>query len=133
MAFVNRKHLSMGNSNPSLDLSHTDSELESQTNVPLSDVTVRHWQFSDLVLDLFEMVESKADLSRPCLDCLGSVLLCSGRSLPKDLVLRTKEGYPLSLVSSRETMGYYANPKDSDLNEVVKTLVTESSDIFNVA
>ena len=91
MAFVNRKHLSMGNSNPSLDLSHTDSELESQTNVPLSDVTVRHWQFSDLVLDLFERVESKADLSRPCSDCPGSVLLLRTISFPKDPLLRTNE------------------------------------------
>ena len=120
-------------SDPSLDLSKTVPDVESETDMPLSDVTSGHWQFSDLVLDVFERVESKADLSRPCLDCLGSVLLCSGRSLPKDLVLRTKEGYPLSLVSRRETMGYYANPKDSGLNEVVKTLVTESSEIFNVA
>ena len=119
-------------SDPSLDLSKTVPDVESETDMPLSDVTSGHWQFSDLVLHLFERVESKADLSRPCLDCLGSVLLCSGRSLPKDLLLRTKEGYPLSLVSSR-TMGYYANAKDSDLNEVVKTLVTESSEIFNVA
>ena len=133
-AFATFKHLkSVRISDPSLDLSKTVPNMESETDMPLSDVTYRHCQLSDFVLYLFERVESKADLSRPCLDCLGSVLLCSGRSLPKDLVLRTKEGYPLSLVSSRETMGYYANPKDSGLNEVVKSLVTESSEIFNVA
>ena len=133
-AFATFKHLkSVRISDPSLDLSKTVPDMESETDMPLSDVTYRHWQFSDFVLYLFERVESKADLSRPCLDCLGSVLLCSGRSLPKDLLLRTKEGIPLSLVSSGKTMGYYANRKDSDLNEVFKTLVTESSEIFNVA
>ena len=133
-AFATFKHLkSVRISDPSLDLSKTVPDMESETDMPLSDVTYRHWQLSDFVLYLFERVESKADLSRPCLDCLGSVLLYSGRSLPKDLLLRTKEGIPLSLVSSGKTMGYYANRKDSDLNEVFKTLVTESSEIFNVA
>ena len=134
-AFAAFRHLnSVRISDPSLDLSKTVPDVESETDMPLSDVTDRHWKFSDLVLDLFDKVESKADLSRPCLDCLGSVLLCSGRSLPEDLLLRTKEGNPLSLVSGK-TMGYYANPKDSvlTLNKVVKMLVTESSEIFNVA
>ena len=132
-ALATFRHLkSVRISDPSLDLSKTVPDVESETDIPLSDVTDRHEEFSDLVLDLFEIVESKADLSRPCLDCLGSVLLCSSRSLPKDLLLGTKEGDPLSLVS-KETMRYYANPKHSDLNEVVKTLVTESSEIFNVA
>ena len=133
-AFATFRHLkSVRISDPSLDMSQTVPDIESETDVPLSNVTDRQWQFSNLVLDLFERVESKADLSRPCLDCLGSVLLlCSERSPPKDLLLRIKEGNPPSLVSEG-TMGYYENPKDSDLNEVVKTLVTESSEIFNVA
>ena len=133
-AFATFKHLkSVRISDPSLDLSKTVPDVESETDMPLSDVTYPHLQFSHLVLDLFEEVDSKADLSRPCLDCLGSVLLCSGRSLPKDHLLRTKEGDPLSLVSSGKTMGYYANREDSDLNEVFKTLVSESSEIFIVA
>ena len=134
-AFATFRHLkSVRISDPSLDLSQTVPDVESETDVPLSDVTDRHWQFSDLVLDLFEMVESKADLSRPCLDCLGNVLLCSERSLPKDLLLRTKEAKLLSLVSG-QPKGYYVNPTDSvlTLNEVVKMLVTESAEIFRVA
>ena len=134
-AFATFRHLkSVRISDPSLDLSQTVPDVESETDVPLSDVTDRHWQFSDLVLDLFEMVESKADLSRPCLDCLGSVLLCSKRSLPKDLLFRTKEANPLFLVSGQPE-GYYVNPTDSvlTLNEVVKMLVTESAEIFRVA
>ena len=134
-AFATFRHLkSVRLSDPSLDLSQTVPDVESETDMPLSDVTDRHWQFSDLVLDLFEMVESKADLSRPVLDCLGNVLLCSTRSLPKDLLLRTKEANPLSLVF-RKPKGYYVNPTDSvfTLNEVVKMLVTESAEIFKVA
>ena len=134
-AFATFRHLkSVRISDPSLDLSKTVPDVESETDVPLSDVTYRHWQFSDLVLDLFEGVESKADLSRPCLDCLGSVLLlCSERSPPKDLLLRTKGGNPLSLVCGK-TRGF-GNPINSvlTLNKVVKMLVTESPEIFNVA
>ena len=121
-------------SDPSLDLSKTVPDVESETEAPLSDVTERQCQFSDLVLDLFERVEPKADLSRPCFDCLGSVLLCSKRLLPKDLLLRAKEANSLSLVSGK-TRGYFVKAKESILilNEMVKMLVTESAEILIVA
>ena len=86
-------------SDPSLDLSKTVPDVESETDAPLSDITERQWQFSDLVLDLFDKVESKADLSKPCLDCLGSVLpLFSDISFPENLLLQAKEAKSLSLV-----------------------------------
>ena len=136
-AFEVFRHLkSVRISDPSLDLSKTVPDVESETDAPLSDVTERQWQFSDLVLDLFERVEPKADLSRPCLDCLGSVLLlCSERSLPKDLLLRTKEANPLSLVCEETRFSYLDSMKDSvlTLNKMVKMLVTDSSEILNVA
>ena len=119
-------------SDPSLDLSQTAPNLESETDVPLSDVTYRHWQFSDLVLDLFEKVESKADLSRPCLDCLGNVLLFSERTLLKDLLLRTKEANPLSLVSTPTWLSS-VNPLNYSfltMNKVFEMLVTKNSEIF---
>ena len=136
-AFATFKHLkSVRISDPSLDLSKTVPDVENETDAPLSDVTERQWQFSDLVLDLFERVESKADLSRPCLDCLGSVLLLRARrSFPEDLLLRTKEANPLSLVFGK-TSGFFINPTDSVLtlnNEVVKMLVTDGSENLNVA
>ena len=136
-AFATFKHLkSVRISDPSLDLSKTVPDVENETDAPLSDVTERQWQFSDLVLDLFERVESKADLSRPCLDCLGSVLLLRARrSFPEDLLLRTKEANPLSLVFGK-TSGFFINPTDSVLtlnNEVVKMLVTDGSENLIVA
>ena len=136
-AFAVYRHLkSVRDSDSSLDLSKTVPDVKSETDEPLSDVTERQWQFSDLVLDLFERAESKADLSRPCLDCLGSVLLLrSERSLPKDLLLRAKEANPLSLVSGKKS-GSFVNPTDSVLtlnNEVVKMLVTDGSENLNVA
>ena len=136
-AFATFKHLkSVRISDPSLDLSKTVPDVENETDAPLSDVTERQWQFSDLVLDLFERVESKADLSRPCLDCLGSVLLLRARrSFLEDLLLRTKEANPLSLVFGK-TSGFFINPTDSVLtlnNEVVKMLVTDGSENLNVA
>ena len=135
-AFAAFRHLnSVRISDPSLDLSKTVPDVESETDMPLSDVTDRHWEFSDLVLDLFDKVESKADLSRPCLDCLGSVLLCSEISLPKDPLLRTKESILLSLVCGETMFSYLHSMKDSvlTLNKLVKMLVTDSSEKLNVA
>ena len=136
-AFATFEHLkSVRISDPSLDLSKTVPDLESETDMPLSDVTDRHWLFSDFVLRLFERVESKADLSRPCLDCLGSVPLCSDTLPSKELLsFRTKEANPLSLVCRERRFSYLDSMKISvlTLNIVVKMLITESSEIFNVA
>ena len=86
------KHLkSVRISDPSLDLSKTIPHGGNKSNVSLNVVTKRQWQFNDLVLDLFEEVESKAELSRTCLDCLESVLLSSTRSLPKELLFKATD------------------------------------------
>ena len=137
-AFAVYRHLkSVRISDPSLDLSRTVPDVESETDAPLSDVTERQWQFSDLVLDLFDRVESKADLSKPCLDCLGSVLpLFSDMSFPENLLLQAKEAKSLSLVFGKRSH-WYGQPADSVslLNKVVKMLFTdhESSEIPKVA
>ena len=91
--------------------------------MPLNVVTIRQLQFNYLVLELFEEVESKAELSRTCLDCLGSVLLHSTRSLPKGLLIEAKDTSSFSLISN---IG-------ESLNKVFKILVSKSSKTFNVA
>ena len=110
-------------SDPSLDLSKAIPHGGSKTDVPLNAVTIRQLQFSYLVLELFEEVESKAELSRTCLDCLGSVLLHSTRSLPKGLLIEAKDISSFSLISN---IG-------ESLNKVFKILVSKSSKTFNVA
>ena len=87
-------------SDPSLNLSKAITHGGNETNVYLNLVTLRQWQFHELVLDLFEEVESKAELSRTCLDCLEGVLLSHpARSLPKDLLINaTRVTRPLSLL-----------------------------------
>ena len=134
-AFAAFRHLkSVRISDSSLDLFKTVPDVENGTDVPVSDVTERQWQFSDLVLDLFEGFESKADLLSPCLDCLGTVLpVFSERSLPEDLLLKAKDANALSLVFGKRD--YYVGPTDSVLvlNKVVKMLVTESPEILKVA
>ena len=134
-AFAAFRHLkSVRISDPSLDLFKTVPDVENGTDVPVSDVTERQWQFSDLVLDLFEGFESKADLLSPCLDCLGTVLpVFSERSLPEDLLLKAKDANALSLVFGKRD--YYVGRTDSVLvlNKVVKMLVTESPEILKVA
>ena len=118
------KHLkSVRISDPSLDLSKAIPHVGNKTNVSLNVVTKRQWQFNDLVLDLFEEVESKAELSRTCLDCLESVLLSSTRSLPKDLLIKATDTNSFSLISK---IG-------ESLNKIFKILVSKSSKTFNVA
>ena len=77
-------------SDPSLDMSKAISDLENETDAPLSDVTERQCKFHDLVLISFLQAESKSKLSRACLDCFGSILP-SPRSelLQEELLLGT--------------------------------------------
>ena len=110
-------------SDPSLDLSKAIPHGGSKTDVPLNAVTIRQLQFNYLVLELFEEVESKAELSRTCLDCLGSVVLHSTRSLPKGLLIEAKDTSSFSLIRN---IG-------ESLNKVFKILVSKSSKTFNVA
>ena len=118
------KHLkSVRISDPSLDLSKAIPHGGNKTTVSLNVVTKLQWQFNDLVLDLFEEVESKAELSRTCLDCLESVLLSSRRSLPKDLLIKATDTNSFSLISKIS----------ESLNKIVKILVSKSSKPFNVA
>ena len=110
-------------SDPSLDLSKAIPHGGSKTDVPLNAVTIRQLQFNYLVLELFEEIESKAELSRTCLDCLGSVVLYSTRSLPKGLLIEAKDTSSFSLISN---IG-------ESLNKVFRILVSKSSKTFNVA
>ena len=111
-------------SDSSLDLSKAIPDVENKTNVSLSVVTKRQWQFNDLVLDSFKEVESKAELSCTCLDCLDNVLLTSTRSLlPKDLLIKATDTNSFSLI----------NKIGESLNKIFKILVSKSSKTFNVA
>ena len=88
---VAMKHLeSVRISDPLLDLSKAIPDLESETDVPLSDVKDCQRQFGNLVLNSFEEVESQAEVSRACLDCLGGILLVS-RPLPEFLLQKAKD------------------------------------------
>ena len=119
------KHLkSVRISDPSLDLSKAIPHGGNKTDVSLNVVTGRQWRFNDLVLDLFEEVESKAELLRTCLDCLESVLLSSRRSLPKDLQIKATDTNSFSLIISK--IG-------DSLIKIVEILFSKSSKTFNVA
>ena len=69
------KHLELVRmSYPLLDLTATVPDVE-ETDKPLSEVTERHRTFFRLVWNSFEEVQSKGELSRNCLDCVGGVFL----------------------------------------------------------
>ena len=61
-------------SDSSLDLTATVPDVE-ETDKPLSEVTMKHRTFFNLVWISFEEVQSKVELSRNCYDCVGGVFL----------------------------------------------------------
>ena len=70
------EHLkSVRTSDPSVDLTSTVPDLENGKDEPLCEVSKRHERFYGFVLNLFQEVQSKGELSRNCLDCVGNVLL----------------------------------------------------------
>ena len=121
-------------SDPSLDMSKAIPDFANETDAPLSDVTECQCKFRDLVVNSYKEVESKAELSRACLDCLGSILISPRfESLPKDLLLKAQHENSWSVV-------FELNFKDLRLmkNEVLalkktlESLVTKSSEILKV-
>ena len=122
-------------SDPWLDLSKAVPDLENETDRPLSDVTERQWKFSCLVFDSFKQIESKAELSRACFDCLGEVLLHSPiTSPPEHILLKAKETHSWSLVFEKNLcLSNFFPVAVSTLNKMVKTLATGSSKSLKVA
>ena len=132
MAF---KHLkSVRISDPSLDLSKAIPDVEQETYVPLSDVTERQRNFNDLVLNSFEEVKSKAELSETCLDCLGSIFLFPShdmKSFPEDLFLKLRDASTVSFIFEYTEPWGTRNQGHSQLNRMIDVTewVTESSEI----
>jgi len=73
-------------SDPTLDLSKTIPDVETETDVPLFEVTYRHKRFSNLVHDSFRAVQSKAELFSHFLDCTGGVILVITNRLFSELM-----------------------------------------------
>ena len=132
MAFTHLKSVRI--SDPSLDLSKAIPDVEKETDVPLSDVTDRQRNFNDLVLNSFEEVKSKAELSETCLDCLGSIFLLPSnfmKSFPENLLLKLRDVNTLSFIfeyrdlySERRSPG--AGIQLRRLIDLTKLQVTES-------
>ena len=132
MAF---KHLkSVRISDPSLDLSQAIPDVEQEIYVPLSDVTKRQRNFNDLVLNSFEEVKSKAELSETCLDCLGSIFLFPShdtKSFPEDLFLKLRDASTVSFIFEYTEPWGTRNQGHRQLNRMIDVTewVTESSEI----
>ena len=121
-------------SDPSLDMSKAIPDFENETDAPLSDVTERQCKFRDLVLNSYEEVESKAELSRACLDCLGSVIISPGfGSLPKDLLLKAQHENSWSVVFElTELDSRLMKYEVLALEKTLESLATKSSGILKV-
>ena len=121
-------------SDPSLDMSKAIPDFENETDAPLSDVTERQCKFRDLVLNSYEEVESKAELSRACLDCLGSIIISPGfGSLPKDLLLKAQHENSWSVVFElTELDSRLMKYEVLALEKTLESLATKSSGILKV-
>ena len=133
-ALATFRHLkSVRMSDPALDLSKTVPDEGSEADAPLSDVTDCQREFSDLVSTAFEEVESKAELSRACLDSLGSILLVS-ESFPDYLLVDAIDTNTWSLVSNGSHWYFgHRQATISRLYEIVKKLITQGSEVLKVA
>ena len=79
------KHLELvRKDDPSVDLTSTVPDVEKVMDEPWRRITDRHRTFYHLVLSSFREVQSKAELSRNCFDCVGGVFL--GRDSPFQLL-----------------------------------------------
>ena len=131
-ALATFRHLkSVRMSDPLLDLSKTVPDEEGETDAPLSDVTDRQREFSDLVSNAFEEVELKPELSRACLDSLGSILLVT-ETFPNYLLLKAIDTNSWSLVSHESPL-YPAHGQVTRLYEIVKELIAQGSEVLKVA
>ena len=66
-------------SDPTLDLSKTIPDIETETEVPLCDFTDRHERFGNLIHDSFREVQSKGELLSYFLDCTGGIVRATGK------------------------------------------------------
>lgn len=90
-----------------LDLFKIVLDVESEIDVLLSDIIECQWQFSDLVLDLFDKVELKVDFLKFCLDCFGSVFfLFLDMFFFENFFLQVKEVKLLFLVFGKRSFWY---------------------------
>ena len=121
-------------SDPSLDMSKAIPDFENETDAPLSDVTERQCKFRNLVVNSYEEVESKAELSRACLDCLGSIIISPGfGSLPKDLLLKAQHENSWSVVFElTEPDSRLMKYEVLALEKTLESLATKSSEILKV-
>ena len=131
MAFTHLKSVRI--SDPSLDLSKAIPDIEKETDVPLRNVTYGQLNFRNLVLNLFEEVKSKAELSETCWDCLGSIFLFPShdiKTFPEDLFSKLRDASTVSFIFLTVPWGT-RNQGKRLLNTMIDVTerVTESSEI----
>ena len=132
-------------SDPTLDLSKTIPDVETETDVPLCDVTERHERFSDLLCDYFREVQSKAKLLSHFIDCSGGVVLVTRDTLISEIIpdrnVLIKLARNLAFIPWEISFhNFHFNCEDSITYKSLEFLdclqlpvrVTESSDVLKV-
>ena len=66
-------------------------DADNQTDVPLYDLTERHWRFSDLAFNCFREVNSKTELLCRFLDCFGEIVPVSEHVLCSHVMPNAKD------------------------------------------
>ena len=132
-------------SDPSLDLSKIIPDKESETYVPLCDVTERHERFNYLVLNCVREVSSEAELVKHWFNCTGGIVYLT-RPLGPELLPK-----PQRLIEAEHSWAFYfphfgynwwcfTNTQVSSLYKSVRFLnlfhiplrITESSEVLKL-
>ena len=92
------------------DLAMTIADGDNQTDLPLYDLTARHWRFSDLAFNCFREVNTKTELLCRFLDCFGEVVPVSKHVLRPQFMPNVKD---VSALAHSRTFAFSFNTDDA--------------------
>ena len=92
------------------DLAITIADADNQTDVPLYDLTERHWRFSDLAFNCFQEVNTRTELLSRFLDCFGEIVPVPNHVLRSQFMPNVKD---VSTLTHSRTFAFRFYPEDS--------------------
>jgi len=127
-------------SDPTVELKKTIPDVETETDVPLCDVTVRHVRFSKVLYHSFREVQSKTELLSNFLDCSGGVILVTRGTwrplseLMPNVNFLTNLGHNCVFIFGKVVFDGYWNEDDFPLSKtggVENSVLHKSPDFLN--
>ena len=120
------------------DLVMTIADADNQTDLPLYDLTERHWRFSDLAFNCFREVNARNELLSPFLDCVGEIVPVPTHVLRSQFMPNVKD---VSTLTHSHTFAFRFHPiKDWMLQKLLEQFIncfhtprtTQSAEVHRV-